>query len=245
MQCRSRQPCKKLVKEGGRVFRSRFSQRIETEEQIFDLPKMEKPKENENVGNGLVEWIPKEDSVKKALKHFGKKPEEIPDGKTDPEADISKPVSGIVYAETEKKDDALAEGAENQNDSGESRSDIGIRNKEEGCRREEEVKKELEDRYPESEGYKIIREALLRDENGQPVKDPEPPHRARRIDFVVVKDGKVVDSIEVTSKTAPKEEQSAKEERIRESGGNYIKDPDTGELIPIPDSVHTRIERRD
>ena len=62
---------------------------------------------------------------------------------------------------------------------------------------------------------------------------------------VVVKDGKVVDSIEVTSKTAPKEAQSAKEERIRENGGNYIKDPDTGELIRIPDSVHTRIERRE
>lgn len=105
--------------------------------------------------------------------------------------------------------------------------------------------KELEDRYPESEGYKVIKEAYLRDKDGNIVRDPEPPYKARRIDFVVVKDGKVVDSIEVTSKTAPKEAQSAKEERIRENGGNYIKDPDTGELIRIPDSVHTRIERRE
>ena len=54
-----------------------------------------------------------------------------------------------------------------------------------------------------------------------------------------------MDSVEVTSKTAPKDAQSAKEERIRENGGNYVKDPETGEFIRMPDSVHTRIERRD
>ena len=227
------------------MFQNKFPQKIESGRPEIELPKMEKPEKMENGAGSLTEWKPNEDSIKKALEYFGKKPEEIPDGKTDLEADISKPVSGIVYAETEKKDDASTEGAENRNDSGESRSDIGIRNKEEGCRRERKVEKELEDRYPESEGYKIIKEAYLRDKDGNIVRDPEPPYKARRIDFVVVKDGKVVDSIEVTSKTAPKEAQSAKEERIRENGGNYIKDPDTGELIQIPDSVHTRIERRE
>ena len=61
---------------------------------------------------------------------------------------------------------------------------------------------------------------------------------------MVVKDGKVVDSIEVTSKTADKTEQSAKEERIREAGGNYIRDND-GNLVEIPSYVQTHIERRD
>lgn len=132
----------------------------------------------------------------------------------------------------------------NANETGESKAEIVKRNKTDGCRREESVEKELQDRYPEAEGYKVIRESYLRDKDGNIVCDPEPPHKARRIDFVVVKDGKVVDLIEVTSKTAPKEAQSAKEERIRESGGNYIKDPETGEVIRIPNSVHTRIERR-
>ena len=62
--------------------------------------------------------------------------------------------------------------------------------------------------------------------------------------FIVVKNGKVVDSIEVTSKTANKTEQSAKEERIRDNGGNYIRD-NNGNLVEIPSTVHTRIERRD
>ncbi len=48
----------------------------------------------------------------------------------------------------------------------------------------------------------------------------------------------------MTSQTADKTEQTAKENRIRENGGNYIKDKD-GNLIEIPADVQTRIERRD
>ena len=54
----------------------------------------------------------------------------------------------------------------------------------------------------------------MRDSEGKIVRDPE-TGEARRIDFVVVKDGQVVDSIEVTSETADKTGQTAKEERIR------------------------------
>ena len=54
----------------------------------------------------------------------------------------------------------------------------------------------------------------------------------------------MVDSVEVTSKTADKAGQTAKEQRIRENGGNYIKDSE-GNLIEIPKDVNTRIERRD
>ena len=82
----------------------------------------------------------------------------------------------------------------------------------------------------------------MRDSEGKIVRDPE-TGEARRIDFVVVKDGKVVDSIEVTSETADKTGQTAKEERIREAGGSYIRTSD-GSLAKYPDNLHTTIERR-
>lgn len=118
-----------------------------------------------------------------------------------------------------------------------------IQNKKDGLRREKEVGEELKEKYPEEEGYKIESEMYLRDQDGNIVKDPE-TGEARRIDFVVTKNGKVVDSIEVTSKSADKTEQIAKEQRIRENGGNYIRDSE-GALIEIPKNVNTRIERRD
>ncbi len=118
-----------------------------------------------------------------------------------------------------------------------------IKNKRDGLEREKEVAQELEEKYPPEKGYKIVSEAYLRDKDGNIVKDPV-TGQARRIDFVVVKDGKVVDSIEVTSKTADKTDQCAKEDRIREAGGNYIRDND-GNLVQIPTTVRTRIERRD
>ena len=118
-----------------------------------------------------------------------------------------------------------------------------IKNKIDGLEREKEVSDELNEKYPPEKGYQVVSEAYLRDKDGNIVKDPI-SGTARRIDFVVVKDGKVVDSIEVTSKTADKTEQSAKEERIREAGGNYIRDND-GNLVEIPSYVQTHIERRD
>ncbi|MEH2959207.1 hypothetical protein [Candidatus Merdisoma sp. JLR.KK006] len=118
-----------------------------------------------------------------------------------------------------------------------------IKNKLDGLQREHDVEEELERQYPLEKGYSVISEAYLRNENGTIVKDTV-TGEARRIDFVVAKDEKVVDSIEVTSKTADKTAQTAKELRIREAGGNYIRDYE-GNLIEIPPEVHTRIERRD
>ena len=127
----------------------------------------------------------------------------------------------------------------------ENMSDINnlIQNKKEGLEREKDVAKELEKEYPSEQGYDIVPEATLRDKDGNIVKDDK-TGEARRIDFVVVKDGKSVDSVEVTSKTADKTAQSEKETRIRDSGGNYIKDSN-GNLVEIPKEVKTRIERRD
>ena len=118
-----------------------------------------------------------------------------------------------------------------------------IQNKLDGLAREKEVAQELREQYPPEEGYRIIPEAYLRDKDGNIVRDPV-TGEARRIDFVVEKDGKIVDSVEVTSKTADKTDQIAKENRIRENGGNYVRNSD-GELVKIPSDVHTRIERRD
>lgn len=125
---------------------------------------------------------------------------------------------------------------------------LGIRekdlknNKIEGIRREKEVENELQEKYPEVEGYEIVSEAYLRDSEGKIVKDPE-TNSARRIDFVVIKDELVIKSTEVTSFYVDKTEQLAKEERIKEVGGDYIKNS-KGELIKIPENLSTDIERR-
>ena len=139
----------------------------------------------------------------------------------------------------------VSENTESESNEARETREVGkpIQNKIDGLAREHEVEEELREKYPESEGYTVVSEAYLRDKDGNIVKDPV-TGEARRIDFVVIKEGKVVDSVEVTSKTADKTEQTAKEERIRESGGNYVRDGD-GNLVEIPGNVHTRIERRD
>lgn len=117
-----------------------------------------------------------------------------------------------------------------------------VLNKMLGLSRETQEYERLKRMYPPSKGYKIYREQYLRDQYGNIVRDPI-TGEARRIDFVVVKDGKVIKTIEVTSKTAPKESQLAKEARIKNMGGIYIRDEETGELIQIPSNVKTEIRR--
>jgi len=116
------------------------------------------------------------------------------------------------------------------------------KNREAGANREDLAHKELQKEFPESEDYKIEREQYLRDRDGNIVKDPS-TDEARRIDFIIIKDGKVVKSIEVTSKTAPKDAQIEKESRIRDEGGNFIKDRDTGQLVEIQKENRTEIRR--
>ena len=116
------------------------------------------------------------------------------------------------------------------------------KNRKDGANREELAHKELQRELPEKEGYKIEREQYLRDKEGNVVKDPE-TGEARRLDFTIFKDGKVVKIIEVTSETAPKDAQIAKEDRIRNAGGNFIKDRDTGQLVEIPKDTQTEVRR--
>ena len=68
--------------------------------------------------------------------------------------------------------------------------------------------------------------------------------RVVRVDFEIIKDGEVVKSVEVTSETADKTAQLAKEERIRDTGGNYIVDHRTGELVCFAPDVKTEVIRR-
>jgi hypothetical protein len=56
----------------------------------------------------------------------------------------------------------------------------------------------------------------------------------RRLDLVVIHNGAVLKAVEVTSMTASKDDQLAKERRIRARGGTCIKDRDTGEIIRVP-----------
>ena len=102
---------------------------------------------------------------------------------------------------------------------------------------------ELEHEYPSEAGYHVESECDLCDKEGNIVRDPETGEK-RRVDLVVIKDGKVVRSIEVTSETAGKTKQLEKEERIRDAGGNYVKDRRTCEWVPYAPGVKTEIWRR-
>jgi hypothetical protein len=117
-----------------------------------------------------------------------------------------------------------------------------VQNKEDGCRRENEVSASLSREYPESDGYRVLPERYLLDQSGRFVSDPQTGER-RRIDFTVVdSDFNACRSIEVTSPTAPKDEQTAKESRIRQAGGHFVRDPDSGRLIDVS-STPTEILR--
>jgi len=111
-------------------------------------------------------------------------------------------------------------------------------NQREGARRQEETRQELQQQHPDG---KVQREQYLRTEDGKIAKDPV-TGEGRRLDNVVIKDGKVVDSVETTSPGASKAQQSQKEERIREAGGNYVRDRDTREIVPL--ACQTREDRR-
>lgn len=116
-------------------------------------------------------------------------------------------------------------------------------NQEAGKAREKVVGDELVHEYPAEAGYHIESQCHLRDKSGEIVRDPE-TGESRKIDFEVIKDGEVVKSVEVTSETADKTAQLAKEERIRDAGGNYIVDRRAGELVRFAPDVKTEVVRR-
>lgn len=115
-------------------------------------------------------------------------------------------------------------------------------NREDGMRREAQVFDSLNSEYPESDGYRILEERNLLNENGEFASDPETGER-RRLDFVVADgNGEACRVLEVTSPVAPKELQSAKESRIRDSGGTFVRDPETQRLVDVA-KIQTEIIR--
>ena len=112
-----------------------------------------------------------------------------------------------------------------------------------GAAREEALGDELAREYAAEDGYNIESQCPIRDESKKIAIDPE-TGEYRRLDFVVIKNGEVVRSIEVTSEAADKTAQLAKEQRIRDAGGNFVIDRQTSDLVPFAPDVKTEVVRR-
>lgn len=108
-----------------------------------------------------------------------------------------------------------------------------------GRRRESLVFHRVKVQYP---GATVQRQITLRTSNGKRAIDPL-TGEGRRVDFAAIKDGHALDLIEATSMTSRKAAQIAKETRIRQNGGNFIKDRSSGHLIDIAQTP-TRIVRK-
>ncbi|MFC7422035.1 RHS repeat domain-containing protein [Iodobacter arcticus] len=103
-----------------------------------------------------------------------------------------------------------------------------IKNAVEGDRRHKEFNERIKAENPNAT---IQCECYLRDKNGKSVKDPDTNER-RRVDTAVI-ENQTATTYEVTSPSANKLDQIAKEGRIRANGGEYIKDRSTGKLIKV------------
>ena len=113
------------------------------------------------------------------------------------------------------------------------------RNSFDGQAREVAERADLAARHP---GATIQGQTYLRTSTGRIAKDPL-TKEGRRVDFSVIKNGKVIDLVETTSTTANKSAQIAKETRIRGAGGTFIRDRSTGKLIDVT-GLPTRVSKR-
>lgn len=110
-------------------------------------------------------------------------------------------------------------------------------NAQNGTRRQEQVQGELQKENP---GKSVQQEQYLRDKDGKIVRDPK-TGEARRVDHAVIDaEAKSAKTVETTSETADKTAQVAKEERIREAGGTYVRDRNTREIIPVEEISELR-----
>jgi hypothetical protein len=114
-----------------------------------------------------------------------------------------------------------------------------VLNKKLGINREKLTGFELSRQYPAAS---VQAEQFLRTSEGLIAVDPL-TNTGRRIDHIVIQDNIAIDSVETTSLTAKKAAQIAKENRIRQSGGTFVRDRDTGQLVDLRNTP-TRIIRR-
>lgn len=123
----------------------------------------------------------------------------------------------------------------------ENSNSVVTQNKTNGIRREKLTEQELIEQYPEAS---VQREQFLRNEDGSIAKDPE-TGTGRRIDHVVIdENGNALDSVETTSTTSSKRAQILKERRIRDDGGQWIKNRESGEMVDFGETK-TKIIRRE
>ncbi|EEB56816.1 YD repeat protein [Pseudomonas syringae pv. tomato T1] len=78
----------------------------------------------------------------------------------------------------------------------------------------------------------VLSERYLRNAEGKIVKDPL-TGEARRVDFVIKNSDGSGTAKEITSLTANKRGQLLKEDRIRDVGGTFVRDPKTKKLIEV------------
>lgn len=109
---------------------------------------------------------------------------------------------------------------------------------EQGAAREAKVAEALKAENP---GASVQNQQYLRTADGKIAKDPL-TGQARRVDHAVIKDGKA-STYETTSMKANKTAQSAKEQRIRQNGGTYVRDRNTGKLVPVDGQSQIRREQ--
>jgi len=99
------------------------------------------------------------------------------------------------------------------------------------------VRKKLEAMFGKNN---VLPERLIRNSKGKKVKGFD--GTGRKVDFVVLVKGKAKYLVELTSKTAKKGIQEAKDIFIRNNGGNFIKRPGRkGEAIDISNATSKTI----
>ena len=121
------------------------------------------------------------------------------------------------------------------------RQKVARSNRVTGKAREKIVQAELEKEHGVGN---VLKQRMIVDKHGKKIKDPI-TGEGRILDHVVVKDGKVVKSIETTSLTADKRKQLAKEKRIRKFEKTHIKKPGTKEVIEVENNEISELYRRE
>ena len=108
-----------------------------------------------------------------------------------------------------------------------------------GRGREARVQSKLQNKFKNAS---VQREQYLRNVDGTIARDSS--GHARRIDHVVIEDGKARAYIETTSKTADKRDQLAKQIEIMRNGGTFVRDRTTGGLVDLSNSPFRLIRIR-
>jgi hypothetical protein len=99
-----------------------------------------------------------------------------------------------------------------------------------GARRAEQGLKEVATANP---GKKVQPETYLRSADGKRAIDPQ-TGEMRRVDAAVIdQKSKTATTVEITGPNVDKTAQAAKEQRILDSGGTFVRDRTTGELCKV------------